>query len=217
MTTKSKKSVIDQVRDTAPRRALTLNEAYQLAEEQADLLLQLLGITAPHVKYDKLLDLPNVTVKPEPKYRMGHMAGLSRYRKGHWLILVDKNDVHGRRRFTLGHEVKHLIDDKLTDILYANLGYGSPETRERQIETLCQHFAACFLMPRSWVAAAWLNGIRDTYNLAALFQVSVSAMDIRLKNLGLSSTEPDRDVRTYFRLARPTACQSSDKYLADCM
>jgi Zn-dependent peptidase ImmA (M78 family) len=207
--------VIEQVRGLAPHRALTLNEAYKLAEEQAAKLLRLLDITGPHVNYDRVLDLPEVTVKVEPKYKMGHIAGLSRYHRGHWLVLVDKNDVHGRRRFTLGHEIKHVVDDRLTDVLYANVGYGSAETRERQIETLCQYFAACFLMPRAWVTAAWLNGIRDVYNLASLFQVSTSAMDIRMKHLGLRSDELERDTRTFFRYTHTPLIRDRKSDFAD--
>lgn len=198
MSTTPTTSVLDQVRTLAPQRPLALGEAYFLAEQQAARLVHLLGISAPHVSYDKLLELPGITVKVEPKYRMQH-AGLSRYRNGQWLILVDQNDVYGRRRFTLGHEFKHVIDDPLEDILYANLGYGDPQVRQRQVEALCQHFAACFLMPRDWVTAAWLNGIHDIYNLASLFQVSTSAMEIRLKKLGMWNAEPERDVRTFFR------------------
>jgi Zn-dependent peptidase ImmA (M78 family) len=113
--------------------------------------------------------------------------------------LVDQNDVHGRRRFTLAHEFKHVIDDPMESTFYADLGYGDPHEQERQIEALCQYFAACFLMPRDWVTAAWLNGIRDVYNLASLFQVSASAMHIRLKYLGMWQDDTARKARTFFR------------------
>lgn len=211
-TANSNQTVLDQVRALTPDHPLTLGEAYYLAEQQATRLLRLLDITGPHVSYDRLLELPNITVKPEPKYRMRH-AGLSRYEDGTWLILVDKNDVHGRRRFTLGHEFKHVIDDPMERTLYAELGYGDPHEQERQIETLCQYFAACFLMPREWVTAAWLNGIRDVYNLASLFQVSASAMHIRLKYLGMWQDDPGRDVRTFFRPVHPHSSRSRKKHL----
>jgi len=205
---------LDQVRALAPTHSLTQSEAYYLAEQQATHLLRLLDITGPHVSYDRLLELPNIEVKPEPKYRMRH-AGLSRYQDGTWLIRIDKNDVHGRRRFTLGHEFKHLIDDPMVRTIYADLGYGDPHERERQIEALCQYFAACFLMPREWVTAAWLNGIRDVYNLAALFQVSASAMHIRLKYLGLWDGDADRDAHSYFRSVHPDKRTPPGKRLLD--
>jgi Zn-dependent peptidase ImmA (M78 family) len=210
----SNQTVLDQVRALAPDHTLTQCEAYELAERQAALLLRLLDITGPHVSYDGLLDLPNIEVRPEPKYRMHH-AGMSRYRDGKWLILVDKNDVHGRRRYTLAHELKHVIDDPMERTLYAELGYGDPHEQERQIEALCQYFAACFLMPREWVTAAWLNGIRDVYNLASLFQVSASAMHIRLRYLGMWENGTHRDVRTFFRPVYPYSRHSRKKHLLD--
>jgi Zn-dependent peptidase ImmA (M78 family) len=52
---------------------------------------------------------------------------------------------------------------------------------------MCDYFAACLLMPRMWVKRAWSDGINDQRALAALFDVSVTAMGIRLEQLGLSA------------------------------
>lgn len=193
------RTVIEQVRDLMPRRPLSINEAYAIAERQAYTLLDLLDIHSPHVTYDKLLALPNVEITLEPDYLLEHISGLSHFSKGHWLIIVDKNDIHGRRRFTLAHEFKHVIDHPFDKLVYARLGYGDMERQHAHVEALCQHFAACFLMPKTWVKNSWTNGIQDVYNLASLFQVSVSAMDVRLRSLGLLEDDEDRDVSTYFR------------------
>jgi len=177
------RTVIEEVRDIMPRSAMTLSHAYEVAEAQAARMVHLLGLDAPHVTFDALLDLPNIEVRIEPKYKMNHCAGISRFSKGRWQILVDGNDVHGRHK-----------------IAYAELGYGDEEKQHQHIEAICQHFAACFLMPREWVVAWWTRGFQDVYNLAALFQVSITAMDIRLRKLGLVPA-PQRDVRSYFRAA----------------
>jgi Zn-dependent peptidase ImmA (M78 family) len=130
---------------------------------------------------------------------MNHFAGISRFSKGHWVIFVDKNDIHGRRRYTLAHEFKHVIDHSLDKLAYQRLGYGDGERRRAHVEAICQYFAACFLMPKTWVKNSWANGVQDVYDLASLFQVSVSAMDVRLRQMGLLDDEPNREVRTYFR------------------
>src|ERR1700690_2898776 len=130
------RSAIEQVRDLMPRRALSLTEAYSVAETQAYTLLELLDIRAPHVTYDQLLSLPNIVVKPEPNYRMSHFSGVSRFSRGRWLILVDKNDVHGRRRFTLAHEFKHVIDHSLDKLAYARFGYGDEKRQQEHIEAV---------------------------------------------------------------------------------
>lgn len=193
------RSVIEQVRDLMPRRPLLLTEAYTIAERQADKLLALLEITYPHVTYDKLLALPNVEIHLEPNYRMTHFSGMSRFSHGRWIIVIDKNDIHGRRRYTLAHEFKHVIDHSLDKIVYSRLGYGDEFRRQAHIEAVCQHFAACFLMPKPWVKNSWANGMQDVYTLASLFQVSLTAMEVRLRILGLLDDEPPRDVHTYFR------------------
>lgn len=193
------RTVIEQVRDLMPRRALTLTEAYSVAERQAYTLLDLLDIRVPHVTYDQLLALPNIDVRLEPDYRMDHLSGISRFAKGRWLIIVDKNDVHGRRRFTLAHEFKHVIDHSLDKLAYRRLGYGDEQHHQAHIEAICQHFAGCFLMPKTWVKNSWANGVQDVYDLASLFQVSVSAMDVRLRQMGLLEDEEHRAVSTYFR------------------
>lgn len=193
------RTVIEQVRDLMPRRPLLLTESYSVAERQATKLLELLEITYPHVTYDKLLALPNVEIHLEPNYRMTHFSGMSRFSHGRWIIVIDKNDIHGRRRYTLAHEFKHVIDHSLDKIAYSRLGYGDEFRRQAHIEAICQHFAACFLMPKPWVKNSWANGMQDVYALASLFQVSLTAMDVRLRILGLLDDEPPRDMRTYFR------------------
>jgi predicted transcriptional regulator len=197
--TAKERTVIEQVRDLMPRRPLLLTEAYTVAELQANKLLALLEITFPHVTYDRLLALPNVEIHLEPNYRMTHFSGMSRFSNGRWLILIDKNDVHGRRRYTLAHEFKHVIDHSLDKIAYSRLGYRDEFRRQAHIEAICQHFAACFLMPKPWVKNSWANGMQDVYTLASLFQVSVTAMEVRLRVLGLLDDESPRDIHTYFR------------------
>lgn len=201
--TASERTVIEQVRDLMPRRPLSLTEAYSVAERQAYKLLELLTITAPHVTYDKLLQLPNLEIALEPSYLMPNFAGVSHFSKGHWVIFVDKNDILGRRRFTLAHEFKHVIDHPYDRLVYTRLGYGDDERRRAHIEALCQHFAACFLMPKTWVKNSYANGIQDVYNLATLFQVSVTAMEVRLRQMGLLEDEEQRPASTYFRLRDP--------------
>lgn len=197
-------TVIEQVRDLMPRRPVSLMEAYSVAEHQAYQLLDLLGIHGPHVTYTELLRLPNIEIHLEPDYLLEHISGMSSFSNGHWLIIVDKNDVHGRRRFTLAHEFKHIIDHPLDRLTYARFGYGNGQRRQAHIEAICQHFAACFLMPKTWVKNAYTNGVQDVYDLASLFQVSVSAMDTRLHSIGLleDPSEEERDVSSYFRQRR---------------
>ncbi|MCA1676093.1 MAG: ImmA/IrrE family metallo-endopeptidase, partial [Actinobacteria bacterium] len=137
-------------------------------------------------------------VHVEPRHAMHGVSGSTTFSKGRYLIVVNKNDAHTRRRFSLAHEWKHLLDYTASDMLYQQFGHGNTHQRERMIERIADHFAACLLMPRTWVKNAWTSGLQDIPALAGLFMVSEEAMRIRLIYLGLLDTH-ERPLRTYFR------------------
>lgn len=195
---KAPRDIVARLRDIAPLRPLTMGDAYTVAEHQATKALQLAGIGSPHVSLDWILDLPRTDVQVEPRHNMHRLSGSTTFRNGRYLIIINKNDAHARRRFTLAHEWKHVLDYTTSNVLYRRLGHGNAQHRQRQIERIADHFAASLLMPRTWVKQAWTNGVQDVRALAGLFMVSEDAMWVRLSYLGLLDTE-DRPVRTYFR------------------
>jgi Zn-dependent peptidase ImmA (M78 family) len=193
-----RQGIMKQVRDIMPARPISSGEAHILAERQATELLRLLQVSHVPIPVARLGELPRLEIQVEPRYKMLDKSGFShRWESGRWLIVVNKNDVPGRRRFTLAHEFKHVLDHSIANIAYARLGHGDATRQHRQIEHICDYFAACLLMPRMVVKRAWANGIQDTDALAGLFKVSASAMQIRLDHLGL--TDDDQPVETYFR------------------
>lgn len=197
-TTNPPRDMVTQLRALAPLRPLTLGDAYTVAERQATKALQLAGITAPHIRLDWILDLPRTEVQVEPRHNMSGLSGSTAFSNGRYLIVINKNDAHARRRFTLAHEWKHLLDYTTSDVLYQQFGHGNAHQHERTVERIADHFAACLLMPRTWVKNAWTSGIQDIPALAGLFMVSEDAMRVRLTYLGLLDTD-QRPIRTYFR------------------
>ncbi|MEX5710153.1 ImmA/IrrE family metallo-endopeptidase [Parafrankia sp. FMc6] len=206
-------NIIDKVREIIPARSITQGEALILAERQATLLLQLLAVQAVPVDVFQVSSLPGIEVRVKPRHEMPAVAELPQTsevggvthlrRDGSWLLTINREDAIGRRRFSLAHEFKHVLDHPVAERAYAKLGYGNGEYRARQIERICDHFAACFLMPRTALKRAWSSGIQDLEALAGQFNVSLTAMRIRLDYLGLTN-EADRPVSEYFRLtARP--------------
>jgi hypothetical protein len=212
-------NIIDKVREIIPARSITQSEALILAERQASLLLKLLDVQAVPVDVFKISELPGVEVQVKPRHEMPAIAELAQTsevggvthlrRDGSWLLTINREDTIGRRRFSLAHEFKHVLDHPVAERAYAKLGYGNAEYRARQIERICDHFAACFLMPRTALKRAWSSGIQDLEALAGQFNVSLTAMRIRLEYLGLTS-EPDRPVSAYFRLTPPRVARHGD-------
>jgi hypothetical protein len=59
-----------------------------------------------------------------------------------------------------------------------------------QIEALADYFAACLLMPKPLIREAWTAGVQDSFELAEIFAVSPAAIEVRLRQLGLSEPRP---------------------------
>lgn len=188
-------SIINELRALAPDRRLGHFEARSVAERQASRLLALTGIDRPSVPSSIISDLPRIDVHLSDDL---DASGRSGWIRGRWLIELNAVDHPRRRRFSLAHELKHVLDHTSVDRLYGPL--TTPAAR-RRAEQLCDYFAACLLMPRIWVKQAWVAGIQDTTELAQFFDVSTAAMRVRLSQLGLtapsgrSSTLIDRQQR----------------------
>ncbi|NUL28408.1 ImmA/IrrE family metallo-endopeptidase [Streptomyces lunaelactis] len=212
-------SIIRQLRALMPMRPLELHEARSIAERQATLLLELLGQREGAVEVGLIAKLPRIEVKVEPKLHLGGVSGFTQWSRGRWLIVVNRDESTTRRRFTLSHEFKHVLDHPFIKEIYSELG-STDEERHRMTEQVCDYFAACLLMPRNWLKQAWASGIQSPAALAAKFNVSEAAMTIRLRELRLAEPRTrhlslrglSRPVRNYFRKApvmRPDVCPTT--------
>jgi Zn-dependent peptidase ImmA (M78 family) len=174
-------NIIRQLRDLVPLRPLDHGEALRVAELQAARFLALAGVTAPPVASAVIEDLPRLRVehtRPLP------MSGAASWSRGSWLILLNADEAPVRRRFSLAHELKHVIDHPFVDFLYPARATSTSAERAEQI---CDYFAACLLMPKGWVKSAFYNeGIHNARELARRFNVSRPAMEVRLNQLGIS-------------------------------
>jgi Zn-dependent peptidase ImmA (M78 family) len=168
-----------------PDRALNLTEARFVAEHQANRLLEAVRFDAPPFEDSVIEELPRFDVQVMPSLAG---SGMSHWSGGMWHIRLNGSEPEVRRRFTLAHEFKHALDAPFEDVIYRTL--RSSEEREPTIEALCDHFAACLLMPKKWVKRYWGMGVQDPAQLALRFDVSSQAMAYRLNQLGLSEPSP---------------------------
>jgi Zn-dependent peptidase ImmA (M78 family) len=116
------------------------------------------------------------------------ISGSAQWAKGVWHIILNGSEAQARQRFSLAHELKHIIDNPFVHVLYpATLGMTSHDRAEQT----CDYFAACLLMPKVWVRRAWATDrVQELPRLARRFQVSQSAMRVRLLQLGLIEPSP---------------------------
>ncbi|WP_457028732.1 ImmA/IrrE family metallo-endopeptidase [Kitasatospora sp. P5_F3] len=195
---------------------MTDNEARAIAEAQAERLLELFEIKEPSVDVGRIAELPRVDVRiasPLP------VSGLTYWEKSRWVVAIRRDDSTTRRRFTLAHELKHIIDHPYVDVLYPQTQASDETTKgqaAKQVEAICDHFAACLLMPAAWVRRYWQQGLREVEVLARLFKVSPAAMTIRLGVLGLFArtnrpVKTHQEAKRYFRArSASTAAHPAD-------
>ena len=151
-----------------------------MAERQAHRLHRLVGVSEPPFPEQAIEFLPRLTVRYA---RARRLAGALRWTGHTWCIVVNRDDTWGRQRFSLAHELKHLVDHPLRSVLYRDGRFGSAHS---QSERAADYFAACLLMPKAWVKRLFYDeGIRDERVLARHFQVSTAAMRYRLDQLSL--------------------------------
>jgi len=177
-------TIISNLRDVMPTRALTFTESLRLAELQASKLLALGGLEDGPVPETLIAGLPRLQVErmsPAP------VSGATQWSHGRWLIVLNGSEPRARQRFSLAHEFKHILDNPFIEVLYPDTSSMSSADRAEQI---CDYFAGCLLMPRLWVKRAWRNGEQSRRALGQHFDVSQAAITFRLQQIGL--TRPER-------------------------
>ncbi len=124
----------------------------------------------------------NVDVAIEPLER--GLDGLAIWRRHYSLIMVSSSIAAHRQRYTMAHELGHLMAGDQGDIVDENINYSRTPA-----ETRANAFAAAFLMPAGALRAA--TGERSTpteeliADLLARYRVSLDALAFRLHNLGI--------------------------------
>ena len=98
-----------------------------------------------------------------------------------FVILVDQNEPSYRQRFTAAHELGHFVlhKDSIGDRVEDNYLLRAEGMSNRQ-EAEANKFAASLLMPMDLIEAEMEAGNTTVSGLANRFQVSPTAMSIRL-------------------------------------
>ena len=170
---------------------------YSLARRKARELLERGGIVAPPVPVQDLAAMVGAAIvrKPFEGERMSGM--LQRLPGGKAVIGVNSSESATRRRFTIAHELGHLVlhteNDLHVDEHFAIAfrdEVSSKAVDPREIEA--NQFAAELLMPESMLRRDLENvGVEgrldevDIEQLARRYRVSIQAITIRLSRLGV--------------------------------
>lgn len=172
------RSVLSILRALAPRRPLSRTEATLVAELQANRLLELAGLPDAPIPSELITELPRISVRQDPDLPV---SGSAIWVAGRWLLSVNGSEPWTRQRFSLAHELKHVIDHRHVETLYRS---------SADAEAAAEYFAACLLMPKRAVHQAWAAGHQRLSTLSTMFAVSPAAIARRLEHIGLRERVP---------------------------
>ena len=132
-----------------------------------------------NIPFDKLFEKLGITVKFEENLKDDKgqtISGKSEWKNN--TIYINKNECSQRKRFTLAHELYHILNRQSEN--RDNNEDNDPE------ETYADAFAAKFLMPKDVLEKKFKKFNQSVWMTADYFRVSWAAMGYRLINCGLS-------------------------------
>jgi hypothetical protein len=201
------RALITSLRAVPSNRAFTYGESLQIARIQAAKFRAWADAHEPEINLIWLVEQQAIPVNFAPSHLLSEQSGLTTdHITGKLEMFINDSEPHTRQRFSLLHELKHVLDWPNADVLHGKLGSGDEELKGKMIEWVANEFAAHVLMPTRLIKRTWFMS-QDVSFMATLFNVSREAMTTRLEKLGLIG-EPKPRPRAYFRAAGLT--------LADC-
>lgn len=178
----SRIGTLASLRALVPKRPLTATDLRMVTERQATRLRQILNITAGEFPIEAINQIPRIELRPDPDLPTSAMAF---WNSKTWVILVNTTETITRQRFSIMHELHHIICHTNKHHMF-----GSADMRNETAERAADRFAANVLMPKVLVKRHWGIGPRTVTTLARRFNVSPQAMSYRLDQLGLTEPKP---------------------------
>ena len=189
-------NTIAMLRALVPHRRLSHGESLRLAELQANRLLETFKVAGPLVPDELVTELPRISVRYDADLPA---SGSAHWESARWVITLNATEPHVRQRFSLMHELKHIIDHSTKQYLYGDT--VNDEEAAQRAERAADVFAAAVLMPKRWIKAEWYASGQNLTVLARRCGVSTRALSVRLYHLGLAE-DTDRCRRTTVRRSR---------------
>ena len=173
-------NALKALRDLVPHRPLSYSESLRLAELQANRMLELFEIADDRVPSELVTEFPRVDVRCEHDLPV---SGSTHWENGRWIITLNADEPWVRRRFSLMHEFKHILDHPTKHYLY-----GVTDIDGRSAERAADQFAACLLMPKRRLKGLWFESGQSLTRAASRLGVSTRALNVRLYHLGLAES-----------------------------
>ena len=154
---------------------------------EADALRETAGVAGAPVSLREVVSVLNLSLVERACEPFRSEAALVPLGEGRAIEVRGGADER-RRRFTIAHEIGHFV---LGHEKVAPERGGETNMAGRRLEREADLFAAELLMPEHLVRQAALEDGADPHRLADRFEVSVQAMSVRLRRLGLAERQSD--------------------------
>ncbi len=150
----------------------------------ADDVLAAVGVRTPPVPVAEIAKRLGATVKYS---HTGVAGGLHVNERDEATIWVNALDARSRQRFTIAHEIGHLMNDVPDPTVGVVELRDTDYERVNPVETRANQFAADLLMP-AWMVRVWVKTNNVGANMplpeiARAFQLSEQATAIRLRSI----------------------------------
>ncbi len=164
----------------------------QKAEKIAESIIDVIGIPEPSLEdvlkwfefnFDYSFEIKLANLASQKLSGMVHGNGPA----GSYKILINKDESIERQRFTLYHELGHLVQGEA--LLYGC--FDGDVTNQKEEERFCNRFAAAMLMPQDSFRSVWNSTYHENkyikrFVISERYGVSKRAVDNRARDLGLS-------------------------------
>jgi Zn-dependent peptidase ImmA (M78 family) len=148
-------------------------------ERRAEQVVERFRLSVPPVALDDICRAEGLFLCARP---FDYVAGVFIRDEVFPVIMVNSREPRVRRRFTIAHELGHYY------LAHQRTAFPEPGN-DVQLEREANRFAACLLMPESWLRDYWraYAGNRENREsvVAGIFDVSQAALRVRLRELGL--------------------------------
>ncbi|WP_246833283.1 ImmA/IrrE family metallo-endopeptidase [Williamsia sp. 1138] len=126
------------------------------------------------------------------------------------LILISTSSVPGRQRFTLAHELGHLLANDAQHQTSVDVDIHDKEHKKLNSEIRANAFSASFLMPVDVLQEAAATSLtRESFaDLSCSLSVSPSSLAYRMNNLSLID---EQACASFGRLTAPEAARIADR------
>lgn len=181
---------------------------YDYAEMSPNKLLKTLDLWSVPVDLELICEKLGVETKTSTGWDKSHSGEITVDSNRNIHIWVNGFDAPNRQRFTLAHEIAHLINDIIPDLddIGVNDSFKDEDFtlnrdgRQDPVEYRANDYAARLLMPKPLIiqhGKQLIKRLKEVLNvdkvplnkfisgMSAEFKVSEQAMEIRLKNLDL--------------------------------